>query len=62
MKFLLIIAVLTPDGQSSKAAVGLMLDEATCTVAGVGMTRVLEETNPGLQAAWACLPQAEASA
>ncbi len=53
MKFLLIIAVLTPDGQSSKAAVGLMLDEATCNVAGVGMTRVLEETNPGLQAVWA---------
>jgi hypothetical protein len=33
---------------SDPIAVGMMIDNSACTIAGIGMARILEEANPDL--------------
>jgi hypothetical protein len=56
VKWLLILTMGMADGVPSTAPVGVMMDEATCKVAGEGMSRLLQEVNPGLTVRWTCLP------
>ncbi len=56
MEWLLILTLGVADRPSVQVPVGLMRDEQTCNVAGIGMTAALETSNPGLDVAWTCLP------
>jgi hypothetical protein len=56
VKWILILTMGMADGPTSSGSVGLMMDEATCKVAGEGMSRLLQEVNPGLTVRWTCLP------
>ena len=58
MKFLLILTMGLAEGPPSTAPVGLMMDQTTCQLAGEGMSRLLQEVNPGLIVRWTCLPAA----
>jgi hypothetical protein len=61
MKFLLIITFAFQGKDPVSQPVGVLIDEDTCKVAGIGMTLVLKRANPGLDAGWACLPQGVAA-
>jgi hypothetical protein len=52
----LLILTLSADGQTARLPAGVMADERLCIMAGAGVTAILEEANPGLQADWACTP------
>jgi hypothetical protein len=56
MKWLLVLSLHYSGQPTAVAPVGLLIDQPTCTVAGAGMTMLVERANPGLDVAWTCLP------
>lgn len=53
----LLILTFTWQGQTlDPVAMDLIFDPLACEIAGAGMVAILEQTNPGLSAAWQCLP------
>lgn len=55
--FILILTLSIPGQPDQTQAVGLMIDERSCVVAGIGMTAVLEADNPEVSIDWSCLAQ-----
>lgn len=45
MTWLLILHLST---MSDPMPVGMMIDNSACTIAGIGMARILEDANPGM--------------
>lgn len=55
MEWLLILSLMTPDGQVLTASVGLMATQDACNLAGVGMTTLMVMSGEATKAEWRCV-------
>lgn len=42
------VLILKLSSMDQTIAVGMMIDNSACTIAGIGMARILEDANPGM--------------